>query len=98
MRVEAVMRQLAFVILICGSITAFAAEEITVIGWNAESGDAKLTDDRYTYRVASISPNRVYGHLTNLSQSEPFSGPISPDGPGCPQIEFVRTALILEAC
>ena len=34
------MRQLAFAVLICCSITALAAEEITVIGWNAESGDA----------------------------------------------------------
>ena len=34
------MKQLAFAILIFGSITSFAAEEITVIGWNAESGDA----------------------------------------------------------
>ena len=40
MRVEAVVRRLVLVVLVWGSITAFAAEEITVIGWNAESGDA----------------------------------------------------------
>ena len=34
------MRRLVLVVLIWCSITALAAEEITVIGWNAESGDA----------------------------------------------------------
>ena len=34
------MRNPAFAILICGSITAFAVEEIAVIGWNAESANA----------------------------------------------------------
>ena len=66
------MRQLAFAILICGSITAFAAEDITVIGWNAESGDANPAV--VAARIAEIDGCDIWGicEVQNSSWASAF--------------------------